>query len=80
MVLGALGAVVVGEAVALDLEVLAHVDGPGVVRVAGQQAVGADFDAGAVDERVMRAAVVAVGVAAHGDKVWGGLAGLPGLV
>lgn len=36
-VLGAVVAVVVGEAAALDLHVLAHVDGPGVVGVAREQ-------------------------------------------
>jgi hypothetical protein len=44
-VLGAVGAVVVGEAAAGHLHVLAHVDAPRVVRVAREEAVVADFDA-----------------------------------
>jgi hypothetical protein len=35
---------------ALNLQVLAHVDAPGVVGPARQEAIGADFDGRAVDE------------------------------
>jgi len=44
-ILGAIAAVVVGEAAAGDDAVLAHVGAPGVVGVARQQPVGADLNA-----------------------------------
>ena len=43
-VLRALVAVVVAEAAALDFHVLAHIYAPGVVRVAGEEAVVADLN------------------------------------
>ena len=43
-----------------------HVKAPGVVAVAREETVGTDFYAGRVDEVVVRAAVPAVGVGAHG--------------
>lgn len=65
MVLGALAAVDIADAIAADDRVLAHVDGPDVGRVAGQEAVEAVLDAVGPDEVVAAAAVVGVGVAAH---------------
>lgn len=43
-VLATIAAVVIGEAAARHLHVLAHVDAPCVVRVAGKETVGADFN------------------------------------
>lgn len=43
-ILRAVVAVVVAEAAALDFHVLAHVYAPGVVGVAGEEAVVADFN------------------------------------
>jgi hypothetical protein len=43
-ILAALGAVKVGKAAARDGHVLAHVDAPGVIGIAGEEAVGADFN------------------------------------
>lgn len=59
-VLTAVPAVVVREAAAGDTHVLAHVDGPCVVGVAAEQAVGADLDTVGPDE---------VGVVAAGIRV-----------
>jgi len=43
-ILGALVAVIIGEATAFDCRVLAHVDTPGVVGIARQQARGTNLD------------------------------------
>lgn len=58
-VLAAIAAVVVREAAAGDAHILAHVDGPGVVGVAAEEAVGADLDAVGPDEVGVVAAAVA---------------------
>jgi hypothetical protein len=57
MVLGAFVAVVIRKPAAGDLHVAAHVDAPGVVAVARQQPVRADFDAPGPDVVVVVAHV-----------------------
>ena len=55
------------KAAAVDTNVLAHVDAPGVVRVAGEESVGADLDRVGPDIGLVVAAVPAVRVGAHGS-------------
>jgi len=65
VILGALVTEILAVAVALDLQVPAHVGGPGVRGVAGEQAVRAYLDGGGVDEVVVRAAVPGIRVGTH---------------
>ena len=53
MVFRALMAVVVGVTIALNLKIFAHICAPGLIRVAGKQAVGADLEGRAMNEGVM---------------------------
>lgn len=64
-VLGALGAVIVGESTTFDGRVLAHVDAPGIIGVAGEKTGGADFDAVGPDVVVVVAVVPGISVGAH---------------
>ncbi len=64
-VLGAVAAIVVREAAASHMHVLAHVDAPRVVGVAGEQSVVTDLDTAGLDVPVMIAVVPAVRVLTH---------------
>lgn len=65
MIFGAVFAIVAAETFADGLHPLAHVYCPGIVRVAGQEAVFADFDAVCPDVVVVVADIPRVGVCAH---------------
>ena len=69
-ILGAVSAVIAAETTAFDLHVLAHVNAPDVVRVAGEQALRADLNAVGPDIVVVVAVVPAVSVGAHFDGFW----------
>jgi hypothetical protein len=71
-VLAAFGAVVIRESAAFHGHVLAHVDAPGVVRVAGEQTIRADLDAVGPNVVVVVAIIPAVCIAAHCDLSWQG--------
>ena len=54
------------EAVAFDADVPAHVDGPGIARITGEESVGTGLDGVGPDVVLVVAAVPAVCVGAHG--------------
>ena len=68
-ILTAFGAVEVGKAAAGHGHVLAHVDAPCVVGVAGEEAVGADFDAVGPVQRTLATKFLGGGVRDEPDVV-----------
>lgn len=67
-VLGALAAVIIGEATAFDCRILAHVVTPGIVGIARQQARGTNLDRVGPDVVVVVAVIPTVCIGAHLDN------------